>query len=133
MQNERKKGDTHHCVSPLDILFVQQLFQGSQLQTDGQYFHGSNAQMIVSGVVAIGIGSTGIGQGDTGLLAQLPGALGSTVHGVQADKISALGFYPFADSGRLDLLIQPLGNAAELGGHDTGMALHDLKGMCFVL
>ena len=115
-------------------LLFQQLFQGCQLEADGQHFHcllqvfhrgqaGSNAQMVVIGVEAIGVGSTGGGQHHTSIPAQAPDPLCGTGHGVQADKVAALGIHPTGKAQLLDFLIQPAGNTGELGGHDGGMAL----------
>ena len=97
---------------------VQQFFESSQLQADGQNFHGlfqllyrgqagGDSQMVILGVIAVGVGGTGGGQSHTGLLAQLPGTDGGAGHGVQTDEITALGIDPFSNTGRLDFLVQP--------------------------
>ena len=128
----------------LKRLLIQQFFQCGQLQTDGEHFHclvevfhrgqaGSQTQMVVVGVKAVGVGSTGGGQHNTGFPAQAPGALGSTGHGVQGYEVAAAGIGPVSDVQILDLLVQPLCQNFKLGSHDGSVTLHDLQGVLLVL
>ena len=123
---------------------MQKLFQGCQLQAGAEYLHslfqllqrgqaGGDADIAVVRVDAVGVSSAGSGHGNARFLAKSQSALGRTGHGVQADKVAALGPLPLSKAQRVDLSFQGVGNQSKFGGHHAGMALHDLNGMGLVL
>ena len=69
----------------------------------------------VAGILVVGEGAAGPGQGDAGLLAQLDDPGGAAVHHVDRDEVTAFGLGPGGDAAAVQFPVEGVDDRLEAG------------------
>jgi len=120
------------------VVYGEQLFQSGKLDANAKHLHcggklitrreaGGYTEVGVVRVVFVRIGGACTRHIDTRLTAELMHALGTAIHNVKGNEVTALGLAPGCDAEGSYLILQRFKHDIELGLEDRGVMLHMLK------